>query len=374
MTTYLSQLLKEKIISNGDMPFEQFMHEALYTSDLGYYMSRTPLFGKKGDFITAPEISDHFAKTLGNFCIPLIKTFPNSTIVEFGAGTGKLACDLLSHLKKFQNLPNAYWIVDVSPELRKLQKANLTKVIPEWVEKIEWFDSIEALPAFTGIVLGNEVVDAFPAARFVTNEEGAFDVHVTIKNDEFTEVLYPTKHEYVKTLAQNIQDTHEFSKNKTYCSEWLPGLPEFFKKLYQRLEQGVALFIDYGFPRHEFYHIDRYMGTLMCHYQHKANTNPYEYVGLQDITTHIDFTDVAEKAYDAGFHIAGYTQQAPFLTNCGLLTIQDTHQFTHNPTQALYNLTSPSEMGELFKVIGLTKKYDNPPLLGFQHWDKRHTL
>lgn len=396
-------LIKKIQLTGGSIPFSEYMEAVLYTPELGYYMASDRIFGAtdlEGDFTTAPEISSLFGQTLARVCHKILNKSDN-IILELGAGSGKLAVDILQALEKISVpntdsphlLPEAYWIVDPSPVLRKKQEKLLEKHLPHWKNKIHWFDSLEALKNFSkkpfnGIVIANEVLDALPAQRFRVTSEHCFETYVQYNpsNDSrdnssiFQDHFQITHNPDLLKFAEKIRSNGAFSihsPNETYDTEWIPTLPEFFNSLFNCLDNAAVLLIDYGFPEHEFYHPDRFMGTLMCHYRQQVHIDPYLYAGLQDITTHIDFTHVAECATQAGFSVKGYTQQAAFLMNAGLLNlpsscISDSEQ--KSLSRDIQLLTSPAEMGELFKVMALTKNMDIYPFPGFELFDKRHTL
>lgn len=353
--------------AGGSIPFSTYMHHALYAPQLGYYMAKANIFGAtetQGDFTTAPEISGLFGETLAQVCHQILKKIPDAVILELGAGSGQLAVDLIKALIALGTPPKAYWILDPSLMLRKQQRLLLEQHFALSSISFEWLDVLpDPSNAFSGIVIANEVLDAMPAQRFMITPDACFETHVTHDNGHFKDIYKPTHDPDIQAIAKIIEiDT-------AYHSERLPALPAFFDKLSGAMQQGVILLMDYGFPQHEFYHPDRWMGTLMCHYQQRAHTDPYQWIGLQDITTHVDFTHVAEQATRAGLTVAGYTQQAAFLMNAGLL-----QQMNPTQTAAIHLLTSPSEMGEIFKVMALTKNLDIEPFPGFEHFDKRHTL
>lgn len=374
----LKAFIVEKIQkAGGGIPFSEYMQYALYTPNLGYYMVHPDIFGEKEgkDFTTAPEISSLFGQTLANVCHAILKEIPHAVILELGAGTGKLAEDLLNALDKLGTLPEAYWIFDPSLNLREKQQERLAAHTTNKKTSLKWLEELPKKP-FCGIVIANEVLDAMPAQRFQITDKECFELFVTYRDEVFQEEYRVTQDSAILRLAEHIraQNSPEILKVRPYQSERLPELASFFKTLSHSLEKGAVLLIDYGFPRHEFYHPDRYMGTLMCHQQQRAHADPYHDVGLQDITTHVDFTDVAEKADEAGFSIAGYTQQAAFLMNAGILSLSSSSLSFLETKKALQLLTSPSEMGELFKVIALTKALDLYPFPGFEHFDKRRSL
>lgn len=400
----LEALLLEKIQqSGGSISFTEYMNTVLYQPQFGYYSAHPTIFGsteQTGDFTTAPEISSLYGQTLANVFYRILKEIPDAIILELGAGTGKLAVDVLKALESMGVTPKAYWIVDPSETLRQKQQKTLQEALPHWFERLRWFEKLPET-TFAGIIVANEVLDAMPAQRFKITSEGVFETYVTCTQDtqtsqdlhssltgpsgilshkgrciHFEEIDKPTDDPEIQKIRQMLlsQIPEETLRKQPYQSERLPALRSFFEQLYAVLEKGVILLADYGFPQHEFYHPDRFMGTLMCHYQQKAHTNPYIHLGKQDITTHVDFSDVAEKAMDAGFSLAGYTQQAAFLMNAGLLDfIQSGHLTLHQKT-AIHLLTSPSEMGELFKIMALTKQFEQTPFSGFESFDKRHTL
>lgn len=369
----LKTLIAEKIVKKDGIPFSEYMQDALYAPELGYYMAHPHIFGstEDADFITAPEISPLFAQSLANVCQKILQQIPDAVILELGAGSGKLAEDLLHALDKLGVTPKAYWILDLSTGLRAKQQERLkNQTIP-----IEWLDHLPKKP-FKGIIIANEVLDAMPAQRFQVTGKESFELFVNYDDNHFQEEYRKTDDKEITQLAEYIrgQIPAEVLEIRPYQSERLPQLKSFFTSLSASLDTGVALFIDYGFPRHEFYHPDRYMGTLMCHQRQKTHPDPYHQVGLQDITTHVDFTDVAERAVDAGFSVAGYTQQAAFLMNAGLLSLYMKGDSSLQLKTALDLLTSPSEMGELFKVMALTKNIDIFPFPGFESFDKRQNL
>lgn len=348
----LKDLILEHIVDQGGMiRFEDYMKLALYTPGLGYYSSSLSKFGKHGDFITAPEIGNAFATCLAKQCQQLLKQLPQKNILEIGAGSGKLAAELTKILET--NLDN-YYILELSSELqqRQQQTAPATK-------------HIHNLPKdFTGIIIANEVLDAMPIAKFLHNSDGLQEYYVT-KDFTFT------------TSAPSPQLTNYFSYTNLqqyfsgeYTSEvnlWLPG---WISSLYSCLDMGTIFLFDYGFPRHEYYHAQRNAGTLMCHQGHKTHTDPLYMPGQQDITAHVDFTAVAEAADASGLEIAGYTNLASFLLNCDLLCEFDK---TLTKSNELNLLTSPAEMGELFKAMALSKNM-REDLVGFKDYDRTHTL
>ncbi len=363
----------KKITQNGPLTFYEFMQEALYDPHFGYYSAGLQKFGAQGDFITAPELTPLFGYTLANQCQQLLSTQEKPVIFEFGAGTGQLCVDLLTRLEQLQCLPETYYILELSANLQQRQQALLKEKIPGLFARVCWLNSWPATP-FSGIVIANEVLDAMPIHRFLQTAEGLYENYVDLNaQGELSECFKPCQNprllQHVQTLLSAEQYPYQSEAN-LFIDDWL-------QQCYDMLSHGAVLIIDYGFPRHEYYHPDRKHGTLICHYRQQIQSNPLLHVGEQDISAHVDFTHVAEAAHAAGFHIAGYSNQASFLLSNGLLSFLA--EFTGSERQRLKEqqavklLLQPSEMGELFKVIMLTKEL-NLSLNGFQLQDKRASL
>jgi SAM-dependent MidA family methyltransferase len=351
----LKSFILEKIRQlNGKIPFSQFMEMALYYPELGYYMKENHPFGREGDFITAPEISPLFGLCIARSISPILSTFQHPIILEFGAGTGKLAKTLLEHCEFIEN----YWILEISPSLRREQQKTLEK----YLSRVTW---LETLPeeSFEGIILANEIIDAFPATRFYFKNNTVYEYYVSLDNDEFK------WHLDIPSDLSIINFVKSLELISPYSSELHLSLKPWIHHLGRILKTGIILLFDYGFPRHEFYHPERHEGTLMCHSHHKMSHNPLLNLGLQDITAHVDFTAVAESAVEAHLDVSGYTSQAAFLLECGIT------EFAKNvlDNNAIKILTLPQEMGELFKVMSLSKNAD-VPLLGFTLHDRRNRL
>lgn len=372
----LSQLIIEKIQRDkkNSISFARFMALALYEPRLGYYTAGLNKLGEKGDFVTAPEISPLFAQCIGNQCQQVFSELGGGDILEIGAGTGKLARDLLLFLEKKGALPLHYKILEISPNFKQRQQEMLKQQIPHLFPFIEWLGDWPDKP-FQGVVVANEVVDALPVHRFLWADHALQEMRVTCHKNDFSWHFLPKKSlEIEKKLSQ--LKTNYFNEALQYESEVCLGLSAWMDKLSGILKQGLMLIIDYGFPAREYYHPDRCNGTLMCYYQHRGHTNPFILVGLQDMTASVDFSLLAQCAVDSGLTVAGFTSQAAFLLNNGLLQRMEE---CYNALSAVdinrqvYCLTSPNEMGELMKVIGLTRGYKSK-LEGFKEYDKRVRL
>ncbi len=356
----LQQLIKREIQIKNTIPFDRFMELALYAPDLGYYMSSLPKLGKTGDFITAPEYSSLFSQALAKQCAQIINA-TSGAILELGAGSGRMALELLKRLEQLDHLPSYYYILEISKNLRQRQEQLLRSQLPHLAKKIIWLESLPLFP-FNGLIIANEVMDAFPVHLFKFQNNHFLEFYVKIDENSFSWQLDKPQPPVLKYL-----ESLPFCLSEGYISECNLLIAEWIKKLSDVLNQGAILLLDYGFPQHEYYHPDRHMGTLMCHYQHQIHNDPLAFVGLQDITSHINFTQVAEEGYFCGLHLAGYTNQASFLLSCGIIDdLKETRlqQNYHQLANQLKVLTSPNEMGELFKVMAFTKQY-HEPLLGF---------
>lgn len=361
----------EKIRQDGAIPFAEFMHLALYAPGEGYYASGHKRIGAQGDFITAPTLSSYFGYALAKQCQAILAHHNNGVILEFGAGNGALCAQILEWLAQHDSLPEYYYILEVSPSLRQEQQERIFRLPSELAARVIWLDRLPSTP-IQGVILGNEVLDAMPVHRFLLQDGAILESMVDYQNDRFIEHFVPTQN---LALAEYVK-THIAPKSAPYQSEVNLNLSAFMQSLSTILEAGSALWFDYGFPRHEFYHPDRHTGTLMCHTRHQSHSNPFLHVGEQDITAHVDFTHVAESAFDAGFRIAGYTNQASFLLSLGILDMllhTEDKAAGYNTSQQVKKLLDPQEMGELFKVIAL-QKGPSHTLQGFQFFDKRASL
>ena len=377
----LTQLIQQKIAQAGGwISFAEFMHMALYTPGLGYYSGGAKKFGQDGDFVTAPEISPLFAQTVALQALQILACGDaknlNCNILELGAGTGQLAADLLLELDRLNCLPKQYFILEVSAYLRQVQCETCQAKLPQHLyEKLVWLDELPE--KMSGLILGNEVLDAIAAHVIHKTAEGWRERGVSFNSDKTSEFIWQdaalTQPNLVEYLPQSLAEHLPIG----YITEVNPAASALVRSFADMLETGAILLIDYGFGAAEYYHPQRSQGTLMCHYQQLAHDNPLINIGLQDITAHIDFTSIAMLHDPTSMRLAGYSSQAQFLINCGILNILQ----RHSPEGVEYmklaaaaqKLLSPAEMGELFKVICFTKNIDEP-LIGFAHGDKAHTL
>ncbi len=374
----LCALISQSIAQQGGwISFAEFMHMALYTPRLGYYSGGAQKFGIAGDFVTAPEISPIFAQTLANQAAQVLVA-TQGDILELGAGTGKLAANLLLQLQALNILPNQYLILEVSDHLRQIQLETLQKKLPaDLSSRIVW---LEKLPIdFIGLIFGNEVLDALPVHLVVKHNEAWLERGLAFNadTDDFEWQNKPLSN-------VNLADNLAINLQNGYLTEMCPAAAGLINSLADSLKQGLILMIDYGFGASEYYHPQRNIGTLMCHYQHYAHTNPLINIGLQDITAHVNFSQIAQIANvnampcePHGIRLAGYASQTQFLINCGILDILQQFSPQHSDyiklAAAAQKLLSPAEMGDLFKVVAFSKNFDED-LIGFINGDKSHTL
>lgn len=365
--------------AEGWIPFAQYMNLALYAPGLGYYSGGSAKFGGAGDFVTAPEISSLFGRTLARQIIQVFELTKVANILEFGAGSGKLALDLLLELEKSDHLPEKYFILEVSAELRRRQQCLFNERAPHLAPLLEW---LEQLPSqFNGVILANEVLDAMPVHIVTWRGINFFERGVICQNNAFAWQDHPIQnkalHKAASQLAARINPDHDTALG--YTSEINLNADRFMRSLSDILQSGVALLIDYGFGHNEYYHPQRDQGTLMCHYRHYAHEDPFHLPGLQDITSHVNFSALTEAIEETDLMLLGYTTQAHFLINCGItdiLTQTPVENTGHYLPQAnqLQRLVSPAEMGELFKVAAFGKIDPIQSLIGFEHHDKSHSL
>ena len=356
-------------LQGGWIPFSRFMELALYAPGLGYYSAGSCKLGTAGDFVTAPEISPLFGRSLAQ---QIIEIMAQSTphILELGAGSGKLAVDVLSELERQNSLPERYDILEVSADLRARQQALLHEHLPHLTNRVHWLNTLP--DSISGVLIANEVLDALPVHLVRWTDARIIERGVASDGTQFVWQERLPQIPALHHLAQQISVPDDTLSEISLAARGLVS------SLSARLRQGVLLFIDYGFGAREYYHPQRNCGTLMCHYRHHAHDDPFYLPGLQDITSHVDFTAVAEAAIDAELHLYGYTTHAHFLINCGIIDLlaetDPASVLDYLPLSAqLQKLTSPAEMGDLFKVIALGKGMAMP-LRGFVSGDKSRFL
>jgi SAM-dependent MidA family methyltransferase len=339
--------------------FARYMEMALYAPGLGYYAAGSRRFGAGGDFVTAPELSPLFARTVSRQLRELLG--PGDAVLEFGAGSGALADELTNAFPDHR-----YLILEPSAPLQALQRERLGS-------RAQWLGRLPE--SFRGVMLANEVLDAMPAHALAWTGHGILERGVCANEGELAWSERPARGE-AASAAREIDVA--LPPSGRYLSELGLAARAWVRSVAASLERGVLLLIDYGFPRHEYYHPQRSMGTMQCHYRHRSHGDPFYLPGLQDITVHVDFSAIAQSGVEAGLEVLGYANQAQFLVNCGITEVlaeedpNDVRRYA--PLAAAANLLlSPAEMGELFKVLALGRGIETP-LAGFRQGDRSHTL
>ena len=364
----------------GWIPFSDYMNMVLYQPGLGYYSGGLQKFGEKGDFITAPEVSPLFGQCLANQLDEIIRnmsTQPNAvSLLEFGAGTGVLAAGILRRLQLLDNLPERYYILELSAELQHRQKQTIEEQVPELSDRVQW---LSELPDEIGnvVVIANEVLDAMPVELFEIGAESVNTLMVGVEDGSLVS-RYVAADEKTAETIEHIKQRSDIEFRAGYRSEYNPAIRGWLSSLEAKTKRLVVLIIDYGYNETEYYHPDRVTGTMMCYYRHRAHDDVFWWPGLQDITAFVNFTDVAYAADSLSMGVAGYTTQAAFLLANGLSDlhaeqVDDDVRQQVILSQQIKTLTLPTEMGERFKVMALTKNYDEP-LQGFSMLDLRNRL
>jgi SAM-dependent MidA family methyltransferase len=355
----LDSIRREAHACGGLLPFDRFMELALYAPGLGYYVAGTRKLGRDGDFVTAPELSPLFGRCNAEQCREVLAALGpagGSDILEFGAGTGALAAEVLSCLGAHDALPRRYLILEPSPELRQRQQRLLAERAPELLARVRWLDRLPE--GFQGCVLANEVLDAMPVHRFRIGADGRpREIFVRPSPEGLEDVHGEVVSPGLTAAVQALQD-RGLAVDPGFESEINLRLGHWISALSEALARGVAFILDYGYPQAEYYRDDRNRGTLMCHYRHRAQADPYVHLGLQDIGAHVDFTAVAEAGASTGLHLAGYTTQANFLIGCGIDRLLAQASEEPNALDLVLGakqLLLPSAMGERFQVIALDK-------------------
>jgi len=355
-----------KTIKDNDKPigFDVFMNLALYHSEFGYYRSHKTLFSRHGDFITAPETSDLFGYSLAKQCKQILN---NGDILEFGAGSGVLAAQILFELGRLDSLPGKYYIIELSAQLKDKQMKTIKKVLPEIFNRVEWLNELPK--DFKGVVIANEVLDAIPAKR-ITFSEGCFvELGVGFQNDNFKWEKFTQPYFSATNSLPDIIEEGYTTEINVQSIAWI-------KSLYDLISQGTVLLIDYGMDKSEYFHPQRNDGTLKCFFNHTSSDDPFCNIGNQDITTSVNFSDIAESAVNAGFEISGYCTQSMFLISLGIenyLLDEEDNDNRMKLAQEVKQLVLPGTMGEVFKVLALSKQ-QSVKLDGFKEQDLTNKL
>ena len=369
----MENLAKEIKANQGWISFEDFFEFVMYKPGLGYYSAGAKKLGSSGDFTTSPEISRLFGKTVSNQVLALLNNFASPSIIEIGAGSGRLAYDIITNLINSKMDFDKYYILEVSADFRERQREELSLLPDETFEKVIWLDSILEAPV-EGIVIGNEVVDALPFKRFTVVDHKIQEIGVSIKNGQLTE----STRDADKTLAEEVRLiekalNRDFEQN--YTSEIRLNIGQWLKGISSMLKSGAILFIDYGYSRQEYYAADRKNGSMICHYRNTAHENPFLNLGVQDISASVEFTLLAEKALEEQLEVGLFTSQSDFLINGNILGELDKIEddtLRMELTQEIKQLLMPSQMGQTFKCMMLYKNINLDSFEGIR--DLRHTL
>jgi len=383
-TLRVRELIAGEIAAAGGwIGFERYMDLALYAPGLGYYSAGARKMGAGGDFTTAPEISSLFGACVAKQCAEVLRAVPEGSILEVGAGTGRLAVDILARLESLAQLPARYLILEVSADLKERQRTLLHAELPHLRNRVVWLD---ALPEpFDGVILANEVLDALPVTRFRWDGTVFEELGVAVRDGAFLSAARPADPATTarcKALMANAmlseQGRHGTGALDGYTSEYCPRLQSWAAGIARSLRRGAVLWFDYGLPRAQYYLAERHDGTLLCHFRHRVHDDPFRYPGLSDITAWVDFTAMAEAAGPANCHLAGFTTQAFFLA--GMHIDAEMHAFAGGDANRFARLANearqlmlPGEMGERFKAMAWRRGVDLE-LSGFALQDLRHTL
>ncbi len=361
--------------AGGSVSFAEYMQHSLYAAGLGYYAAGSIKFGAQGDFVTAPEVSSIFGHVLARQCAEVLSEVSDGSILEYGAGSGKLARDVLKALERLDALPERYEILEVSGDLQQRQAEFLRADIPALLSRISW---IQAPPEnHTGVIIANEVLDALPVERFIRTATGVEQLRVVTDGKTFGLIQSPAP-ENLSNAVLTIEEELGEALPAGYVSEISLGLPGWVSTLADSLKRGLVFLFDYGVTRREYYTHERSGGWLRCHFRHHVHDDPLVLTGIQDLTAWVDFNAVAEAAANAGLDVAGYSAQAQFLLGGGLDV--EMREFASLPLTAqlelsgqIKTLTLPAEMGEHFKCMALRRGDISIPS-AFNLADRTHTL
>ena len=367
-----AHLAAEVRAGGGWLSFERFMALALYAPGLGYYSAGSVKIGAGGDFVTAPQLSDLFSRCVAAQCAEVLAE--GGEILEFGAGTGRMAAAVLTELAALGRLPHRYAILEVSADLAQRQRQRIGALPAPLAERVVWLERLPQRPV-QGVILANEVLDALPCRRFVLEAGTPRELGVALNDGRLVERAAPADaalaREWARLSAQLPAPLAD-----GYVSEICLQAGPWVASAADVLERGMMLLFDYGLPRAHYYHPQRVAGTLRCHYKHRVHDDPYVNLGVQDITAWVEFTRVAESAVDAGLEVAGFATQAAFLLGTGIERLvgeaSDALERARRAGEAR-QLLLPGEMGEAFKVMALTRACD-APLPGFALQDLRDSL
>ncbi len=357
--------------AGGKITFAQYMHLCLYAPGLGYYSAGSQKLGQHGDFTTAPEVSPLFSRTFAHHIKDVLQQLDTPNILEFGAGSGKMAATILSELADNNCLPEKYYIIEVSADLQDRQCHTVQELCPQLADKVVWLSQFPT--DFVGVVLANEVCDAMPVHIVHFKQGDIFERYIERGNGALQWCDAELSHANLASHSAEIQNLIE----SDYLTEINLAAEAWLHTIADNLQQGAVFICDYGYPKADYYHPQRSEGTLMCYFQHQAHADPLILQGLQDITAHVDFTLLAQMASDNSLDVAGFQSQADFLLAGGIVELnlaENLDDFAMlQQASEIKQLTLPSTMGEKFKVLTLSKNLDQL-LARCQLADRRYTL
>ena len=373
-----SLLVREQLIQHintrdGWISFEEFINFVMYKPGLGYYSAGAEKIGHSGDFTTAPEISKLFGMALANQITPILDHYQSPSIIEIGAGTGKLAFDIMTQLNDYQVNFDRYYILELSADLKQRQQSMLSHLPTKTLNKIVWLDSIP-MDAIDGVIIANEVIDALPFTRFKTQNGQVYELGISVEDNQLIEqprladeMLSNTVDSIAKEIGMTFQDG--------YTSEIRINFGSWFRTIESMLSSGSIFFVDYGYARQEYYDEERTNGSMICHYRNVAHEDPLSNLGIQDISASVDFSQLADVALQRNIEVGFFTSQADFLINAEILGVIESvidEGLKMRLTQEVKQLLLPNQMGEVFKCMLLNKNINPDNFDGIK--DLRHTL
>ena len=373
-----SLLVREQLIQHintrdGWISFEEFIDFVMYKPGLGYYSAGAEKIGHSGDFTTAPEISKLFGMALANQITPILDHYQSPSIIEIGAGTGKLAFDIMTQLNDYQVNFDRYYILELSADLKQRQQSMLSHLPTKTLNKIVWLDSIP-VDSIDGVIIANEVIDALPFTRFKSQNGQVYELGISVEDNQLIEqprladeILSNTVDSIAKEIGMTFQDG--------YTSEIRINFGSWFRTIESMLSSGSIFFVDYGYSRQEYYDEERTNGSMICHYRNVAHEDPLSNLGIQDISASVDFSQLADVALQRNIEVGFFTSQADFLINAEILGVIESvidEGLKMRLTQEVKQLLLPNQMGEVFKCMLLNKNLNPDNFDGIK--DLRHTL
>ena len=373
-----SLLVREQLIQHintrdGWISFEEFIDFVMYKPGLGYYSAGAEKIGHSGDFTTAPEISKLFGMALANQITPILDHYQSPSIIEIGAGTGKLAFDIMTQLNDYQVNFDRYYILELSADLKQRQQSMLSHLPTKTLNKIVWLDSIP-VDSIDGVIIANEVIDALPFTRFKSQNGQVYELGISVEDNQLIEqprladeILSNTVDSIAKEIGMTFQDG--------YTSEIRINFGSWFRTIESMLSSGSIFFVDYGYARQEYYDEERTNGSMICHYRNVAHEDPLSNLGIQDISASVDFSQLADVALQRNIEVGFFTSQADFLINAEILGVIESvidEGLKMRLTQEVKQLLLPNQMGEVFKCMLLNKNINPDNFDGIK--DLRHTL